>query len=168
MRNHPVSKGVSTREPVGEPGTWFADRRGTILNRFVLDCSVCHAGCFEDEVTPYSDRVLDSLATSMVTVPAVWALEVANVLTLSERRGRITVSKSAKFLAFLTDLPSQIDERSMRSVFPEILRLARSWRLTAYDAAYLEVALHEGIPIATRDTALRKAAARAGLPEFSA
>lgn len=121
------------------------------------------AWCFEDEATDYTDSLLMFLAEGNVRVPSIWPLEVANVLALSERRGRTNQAKITRFLHLLNDLPITIDAKTGEKAFTEILTLARSNRLTAYDAAYLELALREGLPLATLDEELKQAAGNLGV-----
>ena len=130
---------------------------------FVLDCSITMTWCFEDEATAYTDSLLMLLAEGSVRVPSIWPLEVANVLALSERRGRTNQAKITRFLHLLNDLPIAIDAKTGEKAFTEILTLARSNRLTAYDAAYLELALREGLPLATLDEGLKKVAGNLGV-----
>src|SRR3954453_3336475 len=106
----------------------------------VIDCSVTMAWYFKDEATPYTNAVLASLATGRAAVPALWPLEVANVLLMGERRRRSTQAQAAKWLRFLTALPIAVDNRTPGLAFDPILSLARSHKLSAYDAAYLELA----------------------------
>lgn len=130
---------------------------------FVLDASVTLAWCFEDEKNPYAESVLDALDHSQGLVPSIWPFEIANVLALSERSGRLDLPRSAWFIRFLSELPIQVDERSPSGAFGETLALARSQNLTVYDAAYLEVALRSGARLATQDNALRAAALKLGV-----
>jgi predicted nucleic acid-binding protein len=119
--------------------------------------------CFEDEKNPYADAVLLALDNAEGVVPSIWPFEVANVLALSERAGRLDVARSAWFIRFLNDLPIRVDERSSSNAFGETLALARAHNLTVYDAAYLEVAIRSGVGLATQDNALRAAALRLGV-----
>jgi predicted nucleic acid-binding protein len=96
-------------------------------------------------------------------VPAIWSLEVANVLARAESRGLITEAQSRAFLALLAALPIQLEPVSADAPFGVILDLARRYRLSAYDAAYLELALRTQSPLASIDRALRSAAASAGV-----
>ena len=125
---------------------------------FILDASVTMAWCFEDEVTDYSENVFDRLVTSRAIVPSLWALEVANVLLLAQRKKRISKIKSAEFKDSLNLLPIQIDHSSSQRVMNSIMQLAAETQLTIYDATYLELALHLSLPLATLDQALKKAA----------
>jgi predicted nucleic acid-binding protein len=133
------------------------------MNRFVLDCSVTMAWCFEDEADPHTDAVLASLATQEAIVPNLWPLEVANVLAICERKGRITSAEIAQFLQMLGNLPIIVDSETARRAFGEVLSLARTEQLSAYDAAYLELALREGCPLATLDATLAASADKLGV-----
>ena len=136
------------------------------LNRFVLDNSLTLSWYFEDERGPYSVATLRALDTGVAVVPALWPYEVANGLLMGERRGRITPTDTVRILGLLAALPIRIDLTSHERARGEILTLARQERLPCYDAAYLEIAMREGLPIATLDRQLREAAARVGVPEF--
>jgi predicted nucleic acid-binding protein len=129
----------------------------------VLDASVAFSWCFKNEATAAADLVLERLAAEVASVPAIWHLEIANVLALSERRGRITPARSSEFIALLESLVIVIDEETPSRAFARVLDLARAERLTAYDAAYLELAMRLGIPLASKDADLCDAAERLGV-----
>ena len=130
----------------------------------VIDCSVTMAWYFKDEATPYTNAVRAALATERAAVPALWPLEVANVLLLGERRKRSTQAKATKWLRFLSALPIAVDTQTPGLAFDPILGLARSHKLTAYDAAYRELSLRRGLPLATLDDKLKSAAQAVGVP----
>ncbi len=130
---------------------------------FVLDCSLTMAWLFEDECTPAVEHVLDRLKDSVAIVPTIWPLEVANVLLMSQRRKRITSSKASSFVDALTALPIVIDESTSAKAMHSIYTLAESYQMTIYDAAYLELALREKIPLLSLDQDLIKAAKKAGV-----
>jgi predicted nucleic acid-binding protein len=129
----------------------------------VLDASVALSWCFKNEATAAGDRVLDRLAAESASVPAIWHLEIANVLALSERRRRITVAHSSEFIALLESLVIATDEEMPSRAFGRALDLARAEQLTAYDAAYLELAMRLGIPLTSKDADLCGAAERFGV-----
>ena len=137
------------------------------MSRFVLDTSVTVAWCFEDETTPYTESILNALVKGEALVPGIWPLEVSNVLVNAERRKRITRAKVTRFLQLLGDFPITVDTEGVARVFTEVLSVAREHGLSAYDAAYLELALREGFPLATLDAPLRNAARRAGVEVFA-
>jgi len=128
------------------------------VSAFVLDCSIAAAWLFEDEARPETDDLLDLLRDDGALVPNLWHLEVGNVLIQAERRGRITAAQIATRLELLASLPIATDGETDVLAFREILTLARAQALTTYDAAYLELALRQGIPLATQDKALVRAA----------
>jgi predicted nucleic acid-binding protein len=134
------------------------------VTAFVLDASIALAWCFADEATPATDALLNRLADEDAIAPALWRLEVANALTMAERRGRLSVAGLTRSVNLLQRLAVAIDVDGPDRAFRELLDLARSERLTVYDAAYLELALRLGLPLATKDAKLRKAGAGLGLP----
>jgi predicted nucleic acid-binding protein len=137
-----------------------------MANLLVLDNSVIMAWCFRDVGEDYADIVLDSLVKHEALVPGIWPLEVANVLVAAERRGRLSETDSIRFLALLADLPLRVIQESPNRVTGEILALARETGLSSYDASYLDLAMREGVPLATLDQGLRKAAAKVGVELF--
>ena len=134
-------------------------------NRFVIDASIAVAWCFDDEKTQFTERTLDQIADGAeVVVPALWPFEVANALLIAERRKRLTTAQSTAFLNELESLNISIDAASLLRTFNQVLVEARQYNLTAYDAAYLELALRRGLPLATLDDNLKKAAKAVGVP----
>ena len=127
----------------------------------VIDASVTMAWCFDDKATPMTDGVLDRLRDQEAFVPALWQLEVANVLLIAERRGRITEAQATRFLDLLMQLPIRIDQ-SLTNV-ASLMAAGRRHRLTAYAAAYLLLAERIGAPLATLDSNLIAAALTAGV-----
>jgi predicted nucleic acid-binding protein len=125
---------------------------------FVLDASVAVAWCFDDESTPAAWALLDRLRAAPGHVPALWALEVGNILLGAERRRRITQARAVEVLGILGDLDIGVDPDLPGRAFRDVLPLARERRLTTYDATYLELAMRLGLPLATKDTALARAA----------
>jgi predicted nucleic acid-binding protein len=141
-------------------------RAGRPGEDFVLDNSVVMAWSFEDEIDEYADAVLDRLATARAIVPALWPLEVANALLMGERRKRSTEAETIKWTAILSSLPIVIDSDTNAHAWRETLNLARGHNLTAYDAAYLELAVRRGLPLATIDKMLKFAAKTVGVALF--
>ena len=133
---------------------------------FVLDCSTTMAWCFDDEATPYTDSIRDQLADMRAVVPSLWPLEVANVTLVGERRKRLDEARTLRFFALLDGLPIIIDDETSGKAFGEIVRLARAHHLSAYDAAYLELAIRRGLPLASLDVKLKTAAKAAGVVLF--
>lgn len=129
----------------------------------VIDASAVLAWCFEDEGGAEADALIESVAAAGAAVPAMWSLEVANGLVAGERRGRIKPAESASFIAMIEELPIAADPATGARALHETMSLAREHRLSAYDAAYLELAMRLGLPLATGDRSLRAAAERVGV-----
>ena len=119
--------------------------------------------CFEGEKDDSSEAMLDLLGPWEAAIPSIWSFEIANTLLVGERRKRINKLDSSNFLSFLSALPVTLDDASAERALGSILGLAREQGLSAYDAAYLELAMREGLPLATRDKALRRAAVLLGI-----
>jgi len=134
------------------------------LSRFVLDASVTLCWCFENQATVYTEEVFERMAAGdEASVPFVWPLEVANALVRAERRKTLKVAQVTGFLEELSAWPIQVDTMGVGRTFQELLSVARLQNLSAYDAAYLELAIREGLPLATLDAELRKAARVVGV-----
>jgi predicted nucleic acid-binding protein len=133
------------------------------MTGFVLDASVALSWCFKDEGTPARLALLQRLGAEHAAVPAVWPLEVANILASAERRKRIDAAGIGEFLALADSLDIRVDSETAGRSLREILDLARREGLTSYDAAYLDLAIREGLPLATGDRVLAQAAERCGV-----
>jgi predicted nucleic acid-binding protein len=132
--------------------------------RLVLDCSVAVAWCFEDEATPVLDALLDRVQTEGAVVPPLWTLEVANVLLMAARGGRIAHEAIPERLGLLDMLGIETDSQGTGPVWRStVLTLAQTEMLTFCDAIYLELAIRRGLPLASSDKALRRAAAQRGV-----
>jgi predicted nucleic acid-binding protein len=129
----------------------------------VVDSSVALAWVLPGEATPATEGLLAEVGDLGAAAPGLWPLETANVLWLSERRGRITLAERTQALAILAELPIQIDERTATQAFGATSALAAGRDLTVYDACYLELALRLGLPLATLDKRLCLAALAAGV-----
>jgi predicted nucleic acid-binding protein len=134
---------------------------------FVLDCSVTIAWCLRDHPDKYAEGVLEALIDGEAMVPAIWQLEVVNVLRAAENRKRVTRFQSLQFLDTLKTLPIRVESPRETAPMGALLELAGRHGLTAYAAAYIEVAIRRGIPLATGDEVLRKACADAKVELFT-
>lgn len=133
------------------------------MKEFVLDCSATLPWVFASEATPETDALLDRLAAgAKAWVPALWHLELGNVLWGAQRKGRIDKAGMEQFLSALDVYDIEVDPETIAVAWSKTLALAESYGLTVYDAAYLELALRRGLPLATLDGALRKAMQKAG------
>ena len=127
---------------------------------FVLDASVTLAWCFEDEATAETDELLATLRASSVMVPSIWVFEIANALAVGQRRGRLVEAKAVLFASTLQALPIEV---APAPPVASIMTVAVTHGLSAYDAAYLELAESTGLPLAALDGRLRAAAVAAGV-----
>ena len=126
----------------------------------VLDSSVAMAWVMPDEDSAPAIAIFEAVQAEGGLVPAIWALEVVNTLLVSERRGRIDRRFRAAALADLGALPIAVDPETYERAWHSTLELADEQRLTAYDAAYLELALRRGAVLASFDRELCDAARR--------
>lgn len=133
------------------------------MSSLVVDTSVSMAWCFREELDAYALGVLDVLGAGQALVPQLWPIETANVLALAERNRRLTAKDLERYLDLLAALPIAIDSQTADRATTAILGVARRFGLTAYDAAYLELALRESLPLASRDKALLAACRKAGV-----
>jgi predicted nucleic acid-binding protein len=129
----------------------------------VLDASLTLAWFFEDEHTSAASAVLDRIVDTGAIVPALWRIEVLNAFQMAIRRKRIDSGFRDTALARLSALPIAVDPDSDAHVWATTLLLADRFRLTAYDAVYLELAQRRSLPLATLDQGLRQAAATLGV-----
>jgi predicted nucleic acid-binding protein len=133
---------------------------------FVLDNSVTMRWLFGDgsaQDQAYARMVLDLIDIDTVLVPGIWCLEVANVITRAENKFGLSEARSSEFIHVLQGLQIQVDAQTSSRALGDTLQLARRFNLSAYDAAYLELALREGLALATLDEGLIKAASKAGV-----
>jgi predicted nucleic acid-binding protein len=128
----------------------------------VLDSSATLAWIYGDETTDEIRSVFDKIADAGAVVPALWRLEVANSLTVAMRRNRINGEFRRSALNDLALLDITIDPQTDNQAWAETLVIADRYRLTLYDAAYLELAQRRRLPLATLDQELRAAAVAAG------
>jgi predicted nucleic acid-binding protein len=130
----------------------------------VLDGSATVAWLIPDERTAASQRVLDQVGDNGAIVPMLWRLEIGNALLLAVRRKRMSKPDRAEVLSKLSDLPIEIDSETFIHAWASTLALADRFNLTLYDACYLELAQRRGLPLATLDKDLRKAAKALDIP----
>jgi predicted nucleic acid-binding protein len=136
------------------------------LNGVVVDASVALAWCFPDESSDYADSVLIAVENQTIIVPAIWAVEITNALLVGERRKRIRQPDVRRFVELLKGLDITEDAQAVAETVSGIFPLAQEYRLSAYDAAYLDVAIRREISLVTLDANLQKVALAAGLKTF--
>lgn len=136
------------------------------MSGFVLDNSVAmrwHLASPKPSDQDYAEAVLKSMADADALVPNLWHLEAINVLLGAEKHEDTTTGEVEAFIAQLENLPLYVDPLTTHQSFSRTIALARAYNLSSYDAAYLELAIREGLPIATLDKDLRKAAKKADI-----
>lgn len=136
------------------------------MTAFVLDNSVAMRWLLvSNKVSDqrYAELVLRSLANAEAVVPNLWHLEAANVLLSAANRKELEISAVERFTVQLENLPITVDTLTSNQVFGHTMSLAKAYRLSSYDAAYLELALRENLPLATLDKDLLKAARRSDI-----
>ena len=134
------------------------------MKRFVLDASYAMSWAFHDERTPARDAAQDSLADgkAQAVTPGLFSFEIANVLLVAERKGRLTRVQTEEFAAMMGTLAITLADSTLAATF-DLTHLARQHQLTIYDTSYLRLALNEGLPLATLDGSLQKAAKKCGV-----
>jgi predicted nucleic acid-binding protein len=134
------------------------------VSQFVLDASVVLTWCFPDENNELARRVADRFKRGDTALaPSFWPHEVLNALLSGEKRKRISREMIRSFLDDLAVLPVTLEQFPAGIVFERIQSLSRKHGLTAYDAAYLDLALENGLALATVDEALVRACRNAGV-----
>ncbi|MBG6113391.1 putative nucleic acid-binding protein [Polaromonas sp. CG_9.2] len=117
-----------------------------------------------DERLAYAAHVLELLTqdTGEAVVPGIWSLEVANVLVKAQAKGLVSEARASAFVGLLGEMAITADPSTASRALGDTLQLARRFKLSSYDAAYLELALREGLPLATLDADLRQAMVQVG------
>lgn len=133
------------------------------MTGIVVDASIALAWFLRDEEDGRADVALERLEDDVAVVPGIWALEVANALVVAERRGRISEAETGRILSLLDGLPVDEDPAPREVTQRAVVELARRHGLSAYDAAYLELAVRRGAALATLDGRLHEAAASSGV-----
>jgi predicted nucleic acid-binding protein len=133
------------------------------VTSFVLDNSVSMRWCFENATHAYADSLLTRLeAGEAALVPVLWLYEVSAVLARAQNLGSLTAAKANEFIGALKALDIAIDSDGTERILTDVHRLSIAHRLTSYDAAYLELALRQNLPLATLDAELIRACKAAG------
>jgi predicted nucleic acid-binding protein len=133
------------------------------VTAFILDNSVTMRWCFSGGAHSYADNVIQQLRTDgEAFVPVLWRYELSSVLARAQNTGALTEQKVTNFLDNIDALNIIVDMEGINRILTEVHRLAITYRLTSYDAAYLELALRKNLPLATLDDELRKACPSAG------
>ncbi len=140
------------------------------MNLFVLDNSVAMRWLLKSEKPAgqeYAETVLKRLSDHTALVPNLWRLEAANVLLNAQKKHDITGVETERFISQLEKLPIQVDPETDRQALGRTFALAKTYKLSSYDAAYLELAVRENLALATLDMYLLKASKKANVDIFS-
>jgi predicted nucleic acid-binding protein len=131
---------------------------------FVADASVAIAWIHPSQATAETDAMLDGLASGdSLVVPALWPLDVANVITVLRRRRKLTALDARTAIEVIRELPTAIDHEAGGIAFTQLVDLAEEHELTVYDATYIELAKRKRLPLASNDDAMKRAAIRSGV-----
>jgi predicted nucleic acid-binding protein len=131
---------------------------------FVLDSSVALAWFLPGERSSRTEALLDQVTEAGALAPGLWPLEVANIILIAERKNRITQAQRVRALTALAKLPIRIDTETAGRAWNSTIDLALAHGLTVYDGGYLDLSLRSGLPLATLDRALSRAATACGVP----
>ena len=127
--------------------------------QIVVDNSIVVAWCLADEIDPLAETARRRVVRDGAVVPGIWWYELRNALLVNERRGRLDAADTDAILADILQMPFALDRDHDDHT---LVALARQHGLTAYDSAYLEVALRRGLPLASLDRRLRQVAEARG------
>ena len=130
----------------------------------VLDSSMALAWVLPRQQTARTKALLDQTTEHGSLTTTLWPIEVANVLLVYERRGQMTTAERMNAIGFFGGLPIETDDQTATRAWGKAFDLALAHKLTVYDAGYLELALRAGLPLATLDGALCRAATALGVP----
>ncbi len=133
------------------------------MTAFVIDASALGPLIVPDEAGDLLTGMIDLLDREGAIAPQHWRLEVANLMRMAVRRDRLHASALPGLVSLLRDLPVEIDGETVEEAWGRTLALSSRHDLTVYDAAYLELAQRRGVPLATLDRALVRAARKEGI-----
>jgi predicted nucleic acid-binding protein len=132
----------------------------------VIDASVALAWGLPDEISAYADAALAAVEHGEMHIPDLWPHEVANGLAIAYLRQRITADDERLFLSALSRLSIHSDHPDPLAIIQQGTASAARFGLTAYDAAYLDLALRKNLPLVTVDRRMQEAARQAGVAIF--
>lgn len=129
----------------------------------VIDSSSTLSWIYADEINPQSRRILEAVISSGAWVPGIWTLEIGNSLQTAMTRGRIDRNFRDAALEDLKLMDIKIDDETSKHAWSATLQLSEKFKLTVYDACYLELAQRKNLPLASFDKELRSAGKALGL-----
>ncbi|MCK5579966.1 MAG: type II toxin-antitoxin system VapC family toxin [Candidatus Omnitrophica bacterium] len=122
--------------------------------------------CLNEETVETSSKILKSIIKNEIVVPCLWVYEVTNTLTTSVRRNKLSVAETHHLINDIQLLPIEFDKPTIEDMF-SIFNIANEHKLSAYDAAYIELALRTNTPIASFDKDVIKVAKKLGIKIFN-
>jgi predicted nucleic acid-binding protein len=128
------------------------------MTMIVIDASAAISWCFDDENDAASQKLLERVLANGAIVPSLWHLEVCNSLLIGEIKGRISIDNIIEQFKNFANMPIEVDLQTSEAAWGAIARIAMDYKLTSYDAAYVELAQRHSLDLATRDKAMIKAA----------
>lgn len=132
----------------------------------VLDASIAFAFFFPDENSKVADQVFDLLRTTPVIVPSHWHVEIANGFLVAVRRKRMGADFRDGALARIAPMDIRVDDEIRTKLWKQGIELAEKHGLSAYDVAYLQLAINHRSMLATLDKKLAAAAMSEGIAVF--
>ena len=136
------------------------------MNHFILDCSVYMSWCLNEGTIKASSKILNSITKYGIMAPGLWVYEVTNTLAVSVRKNKLTVSDVHGLMNDIQLLPIEFDKPTTENM-SNIFHIANEYKLSAYDAAYIELALRANIPIASFDKEIVKVSGQLGIKIFN-
>lgn len=130
---------------------------------FILDNSVSASWILEDEFDKFSEQVLELLRSEPAIVPGIWVLEMTNTLLVGFRRKRISAAKKSTTIDLIKSLPITVEYNYVQTDLDRLVQFGETYNLSAYDSAYLDLAIRLDLPLATKDKELRVAAKAADI-----
>jgi len=135
------------------------------MSNWVIDCSLALSWCLPDETSATADRFFTSHQSAALLVPGLFWYETANALTMALRRKRLNKNQASRLSHLFQTLPVTTRPSSPLTL-TRLLPLTATHNLTAYDAAYLDLAITQKVGLATTDKHLTKAAQKSGIKVF--
>lgn len=135
------------------------------MSKFILDCSVYMSWCLNEDTAQASTKILKAITKNEIIVPSLWAYEVANTLAVAVRKKLINVADAHRLINDIQLLPLEFDNPTIENM-SDIFNIANQHHLSAYDAAYVELALRENMPLASFDKDMIKISKKLGIKSF--
>ncbi|MEM9479865.1 MAG: type II toxin-antitoxin system VapC family toxin [Verrucomicrobiota bacterium] len=132
----------------------------------VIDASYSGAWFIPDERTEEADEISLRIEKEEIEFccPSLWDFEMMNLLLISVRRGRVAEENLQWGIGLLHSIKKTSFDASSEAAKLRLADFGQRFQLTAYDAAYLELADRFNVPLFTKDNKLAAAGELLGLP----